>query len=366
MYKPILLLIVSLFTFGRTPISGQETSADTENPLVLISTDNASQVEQQTVLLGNTSWMLDLAFSPDGTVLAVAETASPYLDFENVQGKVRIWNSLTWKEEASLNSDGLSAMSLDFDSKGNYLAVGNSTGEIQIWHLNSQRIEATLTGHTTWVNSLAFDPSNSLLVSGSGYLFGSRGDYTVRLWLTGDWEPFYTLTPENAEWGAGLGVAYNPIGTIIAAGMTNGTVHLWDGELKDEIAVLDGYAWAHDLIFTPDSAQILFAANDGVRVWNIAHAIETFGYIPEYKLVAPLQEQEFIFSLALNADGTVLAVGYHDGTVRLWNMDTGEQLTVLEGHEGRVVSLAFSPDGTLLASGGTDGTVRLWGVSPGE
>jgi WD40 repeat protein len=126
--------------------------------------------------------------------------------------------------------------------------------------------------------------------------------------------------------------------------------------------VLDESAWCNDLLFTPDSSRILFAAYDGVRVWNIQSAIRTFGYIPEYLLIAPLQEKEFIFSLALSPDGSVLAVGYQDGSVRLWNMDNGEQLAVLKGHEGRVMSLAFSPDGTLLASGGTDGTVRLWGV----
>jgi len=144
--------------------------------------------------------------------------------------------------------------------------------------------------------------------------------------------------------------------------MANGTVHLWDNELKDELAILNEYAWCDDLLFTPDSSRILFAAYDGVRVWNIQSAIRTFGYIPEYLLIAPLQEKEFIFSLALSPDDSVLAVGYQDGSVRLWSMDNGEQLTVLEGHEGRVMSLAFSPDGTLLASGGTDGTVRLWGV----
>jgi len=52
--------------------------------------------------------------------------------------------------------------------------------------------------------------------------------------------------------------------------------------------------------------------------------------------------------------------GSRDGTARLWNIETGEQIRIFSGHEGWVNSVAFSPDEQYILTSGTDGTARLW------
>jgi len=62
------------------------------------------------------------------------------------------------------------------------------------------------------------------------------------------------------------------------------------------------------------------------------------------------------------ADGSTLASGSHDRTIRLWDVSSARTTAVLSGHISAVSSVAFSPDGSTLASGSGDGTVRLWRI----
>jgi WD40 repeat protein len=61
-------------------------------------------------------------------------------------------------------------------------------------------------------------------------------------------------------------------------------------------------------------------------------------------------------------DGTLLASGSNEGTVKIWDVATGNLLRTLEGHSSLIESVAFSPDGNLLAAGGFAGRISIWGI----
>ena len=71
--------------------------------------------------------------------------------------------------------------------------------------------------------------------------------------------------------------------------------------------------------------------------------------------------------MAFSPDGHRLATASDDGTVRLWDADTGQPIgDPLTGHTDAVTSVAFSPDGHRLASASADSTVRLWDADTGQ
>jgi WD domain, G-beta repeat len=90
-------------------------------------------------------------------------------------------------------------------------------------------------------------------------------------------------------------------------------------------------------------------------LWHLSH-----------RFLSTLNHNDAIFSVAFSPDGKRLAAGSHDGTVKLWDASTGEELRTLKGHSDSVRSVAFSPDGKRLATGSHDGTAKLWDTSTGE
>ncbi|XP_066497834.1 coronin-7 isoform X1 [Hoplias malabaricus] len=116
-----------------------------------------------------------------------------------------------------------------------------------------------------------------------------------------------------------------------------------------------------DLCWDPcDPHKLVVAGDDAkIRVWKV----------PKGGLVETLTEPECvlqghtekIYSIKFHphASGLLVSSSY-DMTVRLWDLNTGDQLKKLSGHQDQIFGMAWSPDGKLLATVCKDGKVRVY------
>lgn len=70
--------------------------------------------------------------------------------------------------------------------------------------------------------------------------------------------------------------------------------------------------------------------------------------------------------MAFSPTGADLASGGADHLIRVWEIESGEEIRKFRGHANLVSSLAFSPDGKRIASGSADQTIKLWDLDLGK
>ena len=117
------------------------------------------------------------------------------------------------------------------------------------------------------------------------------------------------------------------------------------------------------MAFSRDSKTLATGGDyDGsIKLWDIASGKEL------NTLSGPT---DMVTSIAFAPDGSMLAAGSKDGTVRLWKLGSTLPPRAFNGNTGgiagEVTSVTFSPDGKTLASGSRDGSIKLWKVSNGR
>ncbi|KAF4978830.1 hypothetical protein FZEAL_4853 [Fusarium zealandicum] len=217
--------------------------------------------------------------------------------------------------------------------------------------------------HITDIFSIAATPR--ALISGSG-------SSTLHIHDTTD--PAFPLKQSISD-AHKLGchhVCSSRSGNVAASAGFGGEVKIWhldkdtgEWSLGSEIAgpsAKPGEAWA--LALSEDGAYLATTTNDGrVNVWDVADGKKS--KIREYE-TGSAGSGSFGMSVDLSRDGKYTASGHQNGSIYIFNNDTGRVLYSLSGLAKPVRSVGFSPGNTRLAAAGDAGIIALYDMKHGE
>jgi len=340
------------------------------------------------VLKGHTKGVSMVAWSADGQALATASD----------DRSIRIWDPLSGRQVAFLPKiarEGYGGPVVAFTPNLEVAAV-NYWGEVTIRKVSDGKILANIapipkvegrkSAFRADVFSMAISPDGKrLATAGSvGVVGGPHGlpGGVVSVW---DLETGQVIHESSTLSTAAGAVAWSADGKRYSAG-TNGAggelpeageVWIWDTEsgnvlhhlnVKSEVAPGE-WASAGDVAFSPDGQKIavpvtagsrgnpggLLIGNAGtsVRLWDLATGKSTQ---PVKGLKAKVRR------LIFSPDGKSVAMAGSHKFVRVWNLESGAELTSLQCTD-RITAVAFSPDGKSLAGASSDGSVRIWRVA---
>lgn len=328
-------------------------------------------------------WITSLAFSPDSMTLASGDTSEMIQFWDLGTGKPRPTSRLF-----SLGSNALtfSPNGGFFAASGHGSGVVQVWGipdekQDQGWHRIGQYLpKLTLDGHKERTFQLAFSPDGKMLITASR-------DGTVKGWDTASGNQRFTCEAQSEHpWRASFTEKSSVFTTVNWPGNPIRGLYqrLWDVKTGEQLAL---HFWDATLpaAISPDATTFVIhrrfrdsSLEGNWGVWDSSNTKRAWGILLEH----PTTEDRFDVLFTFAPDGKILASAGKDNSIYLWEIPERSQLpaghglssivhnldfrSILEGDGEHISALAFSSDAKMLASGSDEAIIRLWDVESGD
>jgi WD40 repeat protein/serine/threonine protein kinase len=240
----------------------------------------------------------------------------------------------------------VSAVALSFD--GWRALTGGVDGHIRNWEVISRQCTAVLNGHTDRVHSLCLRDDEQ-------YALSASADHTLRLWDPMSGKCVRTFEGHRA---AVRSVMFSPDGVMAISGSDDGSLMLWDLGSSERVRLFTGHeANVNQVLFARDGNFAYSASSDGtVKRWEVetGRCMHTFGV-----------SDGRVPSLALSQDGETLLT-CSDVWLHVWDVKSGDLIREIRGHTKEILSVCLSESGRYALSATGMGTMKVWEISTGQ
>jgi WD40 repeat protein len=227
--------------------------------------------------------------------------------------------------------------------------VGDTGGNLTVLDARDGQVLYTIPLHSSPVTCLATSPAGPAIACG-------HADGTISITRPGEDTGSLTLPGNNSPV---LALSFSSSGTECLAMYERAHPARWDIIAGKKMCTFTGLTGRATCTAVPPGAGWFAIGSDDhlLRCWDPALPAP-FAVIPFYS--------RSITACSASPDGSILAAGFHDGSVRTWRMPGGELVREYKGHKKTVTSCTLSPGSNRLATVSWDGTTKLWRVPDGE
>ena len=252
-------------------------------------------------------------------------------------------------ERRVVRAFGSGALCFALSRDGKTLATGGNDGAVKLWEMETGRELKTLPGGTQ-VEGVAFSEDGSYVLAAAGL--------NLKLWEVATGREVRSFDTRVSEPDA---VGFSPDGlAVFARNEKSGQLQVWDFTTGREIQPFSGHtAGIEDVAVSPDGRKLATASSDStVKLWNFDTGELLHTLSGHAGAAGSVTEEVGVWAAAFSPDGKVLVSGGADKTLQLWDVETGEQLDVINMPQ-QVPYIAFSANGKMIAVGNFESGVEL-------